>query len=41
MQRIKHAWLAFNALYQLARYDAISALRPLADDLLIPHKVPA
>jgi len=27
MQRIKPAWLVFSALYQLARYDVISALR--------------
>jgi hypothetical protein len=27
MQRIKHAWLVFRALYELARYDAISALQ--------------
>jgi hypothetical protein len=27
MQRIKYAWLVFSALYQFARYDAISALR--------------
>jgi len=27
MQHIKHARLVFSALYELARYDAISALR--------------
>jgi len=27
MQRIKNAWLVLSALYQLARYDVISALR--------------
>ena len=27
MQRIKHAWLVFSALYELVRYDVISALR--------------
>ena len=31
MQRIKHAWLVFNALYELARYDVISALRDSAN----------
>jgi len=31
MQRIKHAWLVFSALYELARYDVISALRDSAN----------
>jgi len=30
MQRIKYAWLVFSALYELARYDVISALRDAA-----------
>jgi len=31
MQRIKYAWLVFSALYELIRYDVISALRGSAD----------
>ena len=27
MHRMRYAWLVFSALYQLARYDVISALR--------------
>ena len=27
MKRIKHAWLVFRALYELARYDAVLWLR--------------
>jgi hypothetical protein len=31
MRRIKYAWLVFTALYELARYDVISALRGSAN----------
>ena len=31
MQHIKYSWLVFSALYELARYDAISALRGAAN----------
>jgi len=31
MQRIKHAWLVFSALYELARYDVTTALRGSAN----------
>jgi hypothetical protein len=31
MRHIKYAWLVFSALYELARYDVISALRNSAN----------